>query len=368
MATTEADMSEIIWSQLHFLRPHFLWLLIPACLILYRWQANKHQQDGWHKHCDPELLSAMEVNSGSAASAWRYLFWPVTLLTIVALAGPAVRQKDVPVIKNQAALILALDVSQSMLADDLKPDRLSRAKFKIRDLLNNRSEGLTALVVYAGDAFVVTPLTDDIQTIINLLDVIEPSIMPTRGTNTIAALNKSAELLRQSGLAEGQILLITDQVKPHKDEATLKDLAKNNIKTHVLAVGTAEGAPIKTDRGFIKDLRGQVVIPTVNFQPLRQAAEWGNGRFSVLSNQRNDHNLYDQVTRSDKTQENTEQQTAQQQFVDDGFWLLLLIVPLAALLYRRGILLILMLGFIVKPQISHAINWQDLWLNKDQQA
>lgn len=361
-------MSEIIWSQLHFLRPHFLWLLIPACLILYRWQANKHQQDGWHKHCDPELLSAMEVNSGSAASAWRYLFWPVTLLTIVALAGPAVRQKDVPVIKNQAALILALDVSQSMLADDLKPDRLSRAKFKIRDLLNNRSEGLTALVVYAGDAFVVTPLTDDIQTIINLLDVIEPSIMPTRGTNTIAALNKSAELLRQSGLAEGQILLITDQVKPHKDEATLKDLAKNNIKTHVLAVGTAEGAPIKTDRGFIKDLRGQVVIPTVNFQQLRQAAEWGNGRFSVLSNQRNDHNLYDQVTRSDKTQENTEQQTAQQQFVDDGFWLLLLIVPLAALLYRRGILLILMLGFIVKPQISHAINWQDLWLNKDQQA
>ncbi len=361
-------MSEIIWSQLHFLRPHFLWLLIPACLVLYRWQAKKHQQDGWHKHCDAELLAVMQVKNGSAASTWRYLFWPVIILTILALAGPAVRQQEVPVIKNQAALILALDLSQSMLADDLKPNRLSRAKFKIRDLLNNRSEGLTALVVYAGDAFVVTPLTDDIQTIINLLDVMEPSIMPSKGTNTTAALVKSAELLRQSGLAEGQILLITDQVKPHKDEAIFKDLAKKNIKTHILAVGTAEGAPIKTDRGFIKDLRGQVVIPTVNFQQLRQAAEWGNGRFSVLSNQRNDDNLYDQVTSSNESQDTSDNQTAQQQFVDDGFWLLLLIVPLTALLYRRGMLLLLMLGFMIKPQISQALNWQDLWLNKDQQA
>lgn len=361
-------MSEIVWSNFHFLRPHALWLLFPAVWLLYRWHRQSHGQDGWQQHCDPDLLAAMQIETGSTASRWRLLFWPVVLISIVALAGPAVRQKDVPVVKNEAALIIALDVSRSMLADDLKPNRLSRAKFKIRDLLAARQDGLTGLIAFSGDAFVVTPLTDDTETIENLLDVLEPGIMPTSGTNTQAALEKSEALLKQSGLSEGQILLITDDIKLHKSQDQLMALAANNIKTHILAVGTAEGAPINTNRGFVKDLRGQVVIPKVNFNALKQAAEAGNGRFSVLSNQRNDMNLYDHSDNRNNSKTNEKSTTGNHQFVDDGAWLLLLIVPLTALLYRRGLLLIVALGFFIQPQISHAFKWQDLWLTKDQQA
>ncbi len=360
-------MSEIIWSNFHFLRPHVLWLLIPAVWLLLRWHRQSHAQDGWQQHCDPDLLAAMQVNTATTASRWRYLMWPVVLIAVIALAGPAVRQKDIPVIKSKAALIVALDVSRSMLADDLKPNRLTRAKFKIRDLLAHRKDGLTALIAYSGDAFVVTPLTDDTETIVNLLDVLEPGIMPTTGTNTVAALEKSRELLTQSGLSKGQILLITDNIKLHKTEDSLKTLADHNIKTHVLAVGTAEGAPIQTNRGFVKDLRGQVVIPKVNFNTLKQAAAAGNGRFSVLSNQRNDMHLYDSTPNTDGN--NDEPGSAgHHQFVDDGVWLLLLLVPMALLLYRRGLLMVLALGLFMQPQISHAFKWQDLWLNKDQQA
>lgn len=360
-------MTDVIWSNFHFLRPQLLWLLLPATWLLYRWHRQSHGQDGWQQYCDPDLLTAMQINTGTTASRWRYLFWPVVFITILALAGPAVRQKEVPVVKSQAALIIALDVSRSMLADDLKPNRLTRAKFKIRDLLAARQDGLTALIAFSGDAFVVTPLTDDTETIVNLLDVIEPDIMPTTGSNTTAALEKSRELLTQSGLSRGQILLVTDDIKLHKSEDTLTALAGNNIKTHVLAVGTAEGAPIKTNRGFVKDLRGQVVIPKVNFNHLKQAAAAGNGRFSVLSNQRNDMNLYDTTDNPDGGDGN-QSNAGHNQFVDDGIWLLLIIVPLTALLYRRGLLLVLTLGIVIQPQVSHALKWQDLWLTKDQQA
>jgi len=361
-------MSEIVWSNIHFLRPHALWLLLPAVWLLYRWHQQSHGQDGWQQHCDPDLLAAMQVNTGTTASRWRYLLWPVVILAIMALAGPAVRQKDVPVVKSKAALIIALDVSRSMLADDLKPNRLTRAKFKIRDLLDTRKDGLTGLIAFSGDAFVVTPLTDDTETIVNLLDILEPGIMPTSGTNTRAALDKSQELLQQSGLAQGQILLITDDIKLHKSEDTLKSLAAKNIKTHVLAVGTAEGAPIKTNRGFVKNLRGQVVIPKVNFNQLKQAAAAGNGRFSVLSNQRNDMHLYDPPRNIQNNNTDGNSTAGHNQFVDDGVWLVMLIVPLMVLLYRRGLLMVLALGFFIKPQVSHAFEWQDLWLNKDQQA
>lgn len=361
-------MTDILWSNFHFLRPHVLWLMLPAVWLLYRWHRQSHGQDGWQQHCDPDLLAAMQVETGTTASRWRYLFWPVVLMAIVALAGPAVRQKDVPVVKSKAALIIALDVSRSMLADDLKPNRLSRAKFKIRDLLDTRKEGLTGLIAYSGNAFVVTPLTDDTETIVNLLDVLEPDIMPTTGTNTVAALEKARELLTQSGLNKGQVLLMTDDIKLHKSEDTLAALAANNIKTHVLAVGTAAGAPIQTKRGFVKDLRGQVVIPKVNFNQLKQAAAAGNGRFSVLSNQRNDMNIYDRNDDSESDGHDDDSSTAQNQFVDDGAWLLLLIVPLTALLYRRGLLLVMVLGFMLQPRVSYAFEWQDLWLNKNQQA
>lgn len=367
-------MTEIVWSSFHFLRPLLLWLLIPAGLLLYFWLNNTSRQDGWQQSCDPELLQAMQIQSASRATRWTWLYWPITLLTILALAGPAVRQLPVPMVKNQSALIVALDVSKSMLSDDLKPSRLQRAKFKIQDLLDNRKDGQTALVVYSGDAFVVTPLTDDTETIVSLLDVVDPSIMPVSGTNTVVALDKATELLAQAGINKGQILLVTDSIDMYKTESRLTEVNEAGITVHVLAVGTAEGAPIPTNQGFLKDLRGQIVIPQVDYSSLQQAAQIGQGRFSVLSNSVTEDQLYE--VRPENNANNAEgddeagifDEQGGENFIDDGPLLALLIIPLLALLYRRGILMVLCLGFMLNSENSYALSWDDLWLNQDQQA
>ncbi len=366
-----AMISELVWSSFHFLRPHMLWLLIPAAVLLYFWLNNTSRQDGWQQSCDPELLQAMQIQSASKATRWTWLYWPITLLTVLALAGPAVRQMPVPMVKNQSALIVALDVSKSMLSDDLKPSRLQRAKFKIQDLLENRKDGQTALVIYSGDAFVVTPLTDDTETIVSLLDVIDPSIMPVSGTNTLAALDKATDLLTQAGVNKGQILLVTDSIDMYKTEDRLSEINDAGITIHVLAVGTAEGAPIPTNQGFLKDLRGQIVIPQVDYGSLQKAAQLGQGRFSVLSNSVSEDQLYE-VSPSKGSDNETEgaffEEQGGEKFIDDGPLLALLIIPLLVLLYRRGILMVLCVGFMLNSETSYALSWDDLWLNNDQQA
>ncbi|MCX7554302.1 VWA domain-containing protein [Marinicella sp. S1101] len=360
-------MSEFIWSQFHFLRPQLLWLLIPAALALYFWLNARSQKDGWQQSCDPELLQAMQINSAAKGTRWRWLYWPITLILILALAGPAARQITVPMVKNQSALVVALDVSKSMLSDDLKPSRLQRAKFKIQDLLEKRQDGQTALVVYSGDAFVVTPLTDDTATIVSLLGVLEPSIMPASGTNTIAALDKADELLQQAGVSQGQILLVTDGIDMFKTQDRLQAISDSGTTIHVLAVGTAEGAPIPTNQGFLKDLRGQIVIPQVDYNSLQQAARIGQGRFSVLDNTINEDNLYETNPNRDDNQ-SKDNESGSENFIDDGPLLALLLIPMLALLYRRGMLMVVCVGFMLNSQHSYALSWDDLWLNKDQQA
>ena len=245
-------MAEIDWQAFHFLRPHLLWLLLPACYLLYRWLTRGSQLDGWQQSCDPELLAEMQIKSAAHATRWRWLYWPLMIIGVLALAGPAVRQVPQPMLKNQSALIVALDVSKSMLSDDLKPSRLQRAKFKIQDLLSQRKDGQTALVAYSGDAFSVTPLTDDTDTIISLLDVLDPSIMPATGTNTVAALDKSAELLTQAGVLQGQILLVTDGVNLMDTEDRLQTLNQQGITVNVLAVGYCRRGANSDQPGIFK--------------------------------------------------------------------------------------------------------------------
>jgi Ca-activated chloride channel family protein len=362
-----AMMTEITWNAFHFLRPQLLWLLIPAAVILYLWLSNTSKQDGWQQSCDPDLLTAMQIQSASKATRWTWLYWPISVITILALAGPAVRQIPMPMLKNQSALVVALDVSKSMLSDDLKPSRLQRAKFKIQDLLAQRKDGQTALVVYSGDAFVVTPLTDDTETIVSLLDVLSPSIMPVSGTNTVAALDKATELLTQAGVNGGQILMVTDGIDMFKTEDRLKQVNQQGITIHVMAVGTAEGAPIPTNNGFLKDLRGQIVIPHVDFNQLQQAAQIGKGKFSVLSNSMNEDQLYE-TEPNNGFDPDKEDELGAENFIDDGPLLAWLVVPMLALLYRRGILMVFCMGFMLNSNSSYALSWSDFWLNPDQQA
>ena len=173
----------------HFIRPYWLFLLIPLLLIVIFFLQNRLSKSNWEKICDPKLLPHLLIEKeGKQKHIPIYLLAIGGLLAIFALAGPTWERLPQPAFRDQSALVIALDLSRSMDANDIKPSRLIRARYKIADILKQRQEGQTALIVYAGEAFPVTPLTDDIDTITAQLSVLDTTIMPAQGSHADLAI------------------------------------------------------------------------------------------------------------------------------------------------------------------------------------
>ncbi|HEY8096002.1 MAG TPA: VWA domain-containing protein [Methylobacter sp.] len=356
-------------AEFHFIRPYWLLAVIPYLAILVLMLRNKLAHGNWSAVCDaallPYLLQQKPVNQSR---------WPVTagaiaaLLVIIALAGPTWERLPSPVFRNDSALVIALDLSRSMDAADIKPSRLIMARYKIADILKQRKDGQTALLVYAGDAFTVTPLTDDTETIDSQLSALNTDIMPSQGSDTVSALEKAVELLKQAGLQKGQILLVTDGVDVDKTLPAIKSLDKYQLS--ILGVGTDDGAPIALpEGGFLKDERGNIVVPKLNSSELAKLAQAGNGVYqTITANDTDIQAVLANVDRSVEQQGKQNDNLLLDQWSDKGPWLLLLVLPLAALTFRKGLLCFALLLILPLPKNSYALGWQDLWQTKDQQA
>jgi Ca-activated chloride channel family protein len=255
-----------------------------------------------------------------------------------------------------------------MNAEDIKPDRLTKARYKISDILTQRKDGQTALIVYAGDAFTVTPLTDDSETIKNQLPALITNIMPSEGNNTALALNKAVELFKQAGLQKGQILLVTDNVNGDDALQTANNL--ENYQLSILGVGTNEGAPIAlSEGGFLKDDQGHILVPKLNSDDMIKLAEAGNGHYQTITgNDADIKNLLANIDQPTQQEGKENKNILLEQWDDKGPWLLLLVLPLAALSFRKGLLSIALFMLLPLPKNSYAFEWQDLWQTKDQQA
>jgi Ca-activated chloride channel family protein len=362
-------MNDLI-THFHFIRPIVLLALPIVLFILWHLQRNDSSDDGWSKICDAHLLDAIKINKGEKGSRWSLLLWPICIVAIIAIAGPAYKKLPTPTIKNQSGLVIALDISKSMLADDIKPNRLERAKFKINDILDKRKDGQTALIVYSGDAFVVTPLTDDTETIALMLKALSPDIMPVQGSRVDIALGKAQNLLEQAGYRRGDVLLISDGVSPKGNNAA-KELYSKNTRVSVLAVGTKDGAPIPLKTGFLKDRSGNIVVPKLEVSALRGLSSQGGGRFAQISGDSSDIDFVipTKVEEGDDETQSDDDAFGTEKYRDEGPWLTLLLIPLFALLFRKGMLLALFLVVgLQSPQPSYAIDFDDFWLNSDQKA
>ncbi len=353
----------------HFIRPYWLLAIIPFVVIVTLMLRNKLSQGNWSAVCDAELLPFLLQEKAVNPSRWVLTTGAfAALLVIIALAGPTWQRLPSPVFRNESALVIALDLSRSMDAEDIKPSRLIRARYKIADILKQRKDGQTALLVYAGDAFTVTPLTDDTETIDSQLSALTTDIMPSEGNNTSIVLEKAVELFKQSGLQKGQILLVTDSVDSDKTLATVKAL--DNYTLSILGVGTTEGAPVALpEGGFLKDEQGTIVVPKLDASALAKLAQAGKGVYQTIT--ANDADIQTLLSAVDKPvqQEGKENKNLLlDQWEDKGPWLLLLVLPLAALSFRKGLLCIGLLLLLPLPKNSYAFEWQDLWQNKDQQA
>ena len=363
---------ETIISEFHFLRP--LWLLaVPLVWWMVFMLRKKWWQKGdWDREVESHLLEFLATSPSQHKR--KLLPWVMCLagtLLLLSLAGPAWQKKPQPLIKKSQARVLVLDLSFSMLAADVKPTRIDRVRFKLEDLLNNFSEGETALVVYAGEAFIISPLTHDANTVSALLPGLHPNIMPVPGSRADLGVELASDLLSRSIGSQGHIILVTDGIEESEISAVKNASGDNEFS--ILAVGTEAGSPIALKAGgFLKDRNGAIVIPKLNLKPLRKLANQVNGELTLLSPDDRDVNQIIAAETSEGSYTEDEQQRTSDKWNEEGPWLLLIVLPLTALLFRRGILfsigLIILPVFFALPDTVRAFSWDDLWLRPDQQA
>jgi Ca-activated chloride channel family protein len=360
-------MSEL--ALLHFIRPWWLLLLPLAVLLPWLWKRTRRPSGDWTRACDPHLLRWLSVSqaSGRSRGGGRWLAGMAVLISILALAGPSWQKLPGSSFSARDARMIVLDLSRSMLAQDLRPNRLTRARFRLADLLEMTQEGQVGLVSYAGDAYIVSPLTSDMNTIANLLPALQPDIVPVAGSRADRALEMAASLLGRAGLRHGEILLVTDSANS-ADAARARDLKNDGIITSVLAVGTVEGAPIPSGGGFVSDRSGNVVIARLDRASLQAVAEAGGGRYIELGPGATETSLW---LEQDGSEFARREDALGERWQDAGPWFVLLLLPLALIGFRRGLLFILpvvLLPGLFWPLSASAGWWDDTWQRKDQQA
>lgn len=358
--------------QFHFLRPGWLLLLIPLAAVLWLLLVRRYDSGSWRAVIDERLRPFVLSSSGQNQREWtRWIPAAVSLLAIIALAGPTWERLPQAVYHKDSALVIALDLSRSMNAADIKPSRLTRARHKIADILNLRQEGQTALVVYAADAFTVTPLTSDVDTILALLPDLETELMPAQGTRADRALKLALELFENSGIARGDVLLVSDglsDLELSRVETLLE--SKPGQRVSVLVIGTAEGGPVPLKNGgFLKDRSGAIVISSLQEDNLRRIAQIGGGVYATLSADDIDINTLAYIMESaiDDRDARLSDRSADL-WRELGPWLLLFALPFAALVFRRGLIWLFPLCILVLPPDAQALDWSAWWQNNDQRA
>lgn len=352
----------------HWLRPEWLWALPLVGLLTWALAHRRLAPGSWQRVVDPRL--APFVLSRTQSKVLNYRWWLMLLggvLAVLALAGPSWNRVEQPVFRSEQALVIALDLSRSMDAQDLSPSRLTRARLKILDILERRGSGQTALVVYSSNAFTVTPLTTDTDTIAALVNSLSTDIMPSRGSYPVAAIAKAQQLLEQAGAALGEVLLITDGGTSPAAERAARDLQESGYSLSVLGVGTSGGAPIpRGGGGFVTDRSGKIVVPKIETAGLKSLAAAGGGRFTALS--ADDADIDYLLSDATESASASEEALATDEWQEEGPWLLLLLVPIAAMAFRRGLVVVLAIFVLPVAEPACAFEWQDLWLTKDQQA
>jgi Ca-activated chloride channel family protein len=206
----------------------------------------------------------------------RFVLWGVGLLfALVAILGPSWGAAASAV--EGTDIVICLDVSRSMLARDVEPDRLAHAKADIRALAKAAKGDRLGLVVFAGEARAMVPLTEDMSSFLELLDLADPTSVATGGTDLGAALEKALDVL---GGRQGSVLLFTDgEDLGGKGLAAARLLGDRGVAVHCIGVGTELGSKIATERGFLRDRKGTEVVSAMDASGLRAIAEATGGTF-----------------------------------------------------------------------------------------
>ncbi|EJM81211.1 VWA domain-containing protein [Pseudomonas sp. GM60] len=346
------------------------WLLLLPLLGWLLWQLWHRQKrvGRWQMILPPAFHSALLSGGNGRDSKLPWVALGVAwLLTILALLGPSWERVEQASQKPADPLVVILELTPEMLATDVTPNRLEQARRKLFDLLQNRSDAQTAIVVYAGSAHTLVPLSDDLSTSRNLLEALKPSLMPQTGHRADLAVTKALALLNQAALGDGRILLIGSSLTELEREGIQQALDGKSTRFLMLGIGTAEGAPITQEDGsFLKDDQGAILVPHLDEPNLKAFVNGLDGRYRHARLDDADLRALGLLD-GPRNLRNDGQTLRLDSWADQGYWLLLPLLLLAACAGRRGWLLCLPLLFLL-PQPSYAFDFEDLWLRPDQQG
>lgn len=353
---------------MHFLRPEWFLALLPLALLLLLLFKNRAASSSWNRYIAPHLAKVLvggSIKKKHNNIAYLALAW---FIAVFALSGPAFEKRALPVYESAQGRVIVMDMSLSMYANDLVPNRLTQAKFRATDLIEGLAEGETGLIAYAGDAFTISPLTRDKATLLNLLPTLTPSIMPVKGSNLEAAINQAKSLLSQGGHVRGDIILFTDGISTAQFKRAESVLADSQYRLAIIAFGSQQGSPIKLPDGqLLRDNANQVVVAKTDYTLLKELATKANG---VLVPSRADGADITQIKDwLANTQDTKASDLEGETWLDLGpYFALLLLLP-ALLSFRNGMLASLALLLLIQPSGQvYADTWDDLWQTQDQQA
>jgi len=329
----------VSFDMLTLLRPWWLLALLPMLWMLYLLWRSGNSSGDWQRYVDEALREHVLETGTTRKSRWPLLAVALGwLIAIVVLAGPVWEQRPLPALQALQSQVVALDVSRSMDTDDRKPSRLSRAKFKLQDLLAASIGAETALLVFSHVAYVVSPLTDDRATLEAFLPAIDTSVVPVQGSRLRPAIDKAIALLQQADRSSGSIVLITDATVDSAAEKAAAEAFSAGYRVSVLAVATRAGAPIRQQDGsLLESADGSIALTRLDESGLQRLSAAGGGVYVELSVDNGDiETLLGPLAQEGFAGiEQTEQEITQ--WIERAPWLLLLVIPLGLLAFRRGV-------------------------------
>lgn len=361
-------------NQFHFAYPTVLCILLVIPLIwmlfllFYRGHNPHHKLE---KFIDSHLLPYLLVNTSlKKKSPWKGLFfWSlVWLFLTLALAGPRWSFREMETFSKDQSLIILLDLSESMNATDVKPSRLARAKQKIEDLIN-LSEGVKiGLIAFAADPHMITPVTEDKETIRHLLPSLETSLMHVQGSKLAPALNMASAMLDAQPGTNKALLVISDGgFEDASAIATAKKLADKGFIIHAMGIGTLEGAPLRDIQGVVIQKNGTPILSKLEKDRLSEISTRGKGRY--LSGHYSNQDEMTILKELEKQAEAQLEKGKKNKLWDEHFYLFLLpLIPIMLWWFRRSTLLVSLLFFCTLSVSLEGTSFQEYFRNSEQQG
>ncbi|BFM14025.1 hypothetical protein R50073_02080 [Maricurvus nonylphenolicus] len=309
--------------QFQLLRPWWL-LLLPVAMLLPIILAYLQRHSEWEGFIEPALLKPiLQPQKQQGVITPTRLASLLLILWLLALAGPSWREKPSPFTDDKAPLVIALALTESMLADDLLPSRLARAKIKVAQLLDARRGSPTALIAYSGSAHVVLPLTEDVDILKLYLDGLAPDVMPEPGLNIQAALQAAGDLLNRDG-KRGSIVLVGDQL----DSTSVNPLDEQQSISLLLVGPSAATA----EEALQSRSASHVDVAEVKDFAERENIHW----VAMTADESDVSQLQRRIIRQFESQQRDDEKAQRE---DAGYYLLFPLTLIMLLWFRRGMVL-----------------------------